>query len=143
MSFAPSKNLQHEVAELISHYPDGESRSASLMVLHAIQDEAGYISTEAMQWAAGEIGIKPLNLYELVTFYPMLREEQPGKFVLKVCHPQLRDGGWQGVARKFVQQTEARSQRARTANNGGQQVQHRVCRMPCQLRYGAGDDVQR
>ena len=85
MSFAPSKNLQHEVAELISHSPAGESRSASLMVLHAIQDEAGYISTEAMQWAAGEIGIKPLNLYELVTFYPMLREEQPGKFVLKVC----------------------------------------------------------
>ena len=85
MSFAPSKNLQHEVAELISHYPDGESRSASLMVLHAIQNEAGYISTEAMQWAASEIGIKPLNLYELVTFYPMLREEQPGEFVLKVC----------------------------------------------------------
>ena len=85
MSFAPSKNLQHEVAALISHYPAGESRSASLMVLHAIQDEAGYISTEAMQWAAGEIGIKPLNLYELVTFYPMLREEQQGKFVLKVC----------------------------------------------------------
>ena len=77
--------MQHEVTELISHYPDGESRSSSLMVLHAIQNEAGYISTEAMQWAASEIGIKPLNLYELVTFYPMLREEQPGKFVLKVC----------------------------------------------------------
>ena len=45
MSFAPSKNLQHEVTELISHYPDGESRSASLMVLHAIQDEAGELRT--------------------------------------------------------------------------------------------------
>jgi NADH-quinone oxidoreductase subunit E len=86
MSFTPTENLQQEVAELISHYPAGESRSASLMVLHAIQDEAGYISAEAMQWAASEIGIKPLNLYELVTFYPMLREEPPGKFVLKVCH---------------------------------------------------------
>ena len=85
MSFAPSANLQQEVAELISHYPEGESRSASLMVLHAIQAETGYISAEAMQWAADEIGIKPLNLYELVTFYPMLREEPPGKFVLKVC----------------------------------------------------------
>ena len=85
MSFTPSENLKQEVAELLTHYPEGEQRSASLMVLHAIQSEAGYISKEAMQWAAGEIGIQPLNLYELGTFYPMLREEQPGKYVLKVC----------------------------------------------------------
>ena len=85
MSFTPSDNLKQEVAELLTHYPEGEQRSASLMVLHAIQSEAGYISKEAMQWAAGEIGIQPLNLYELVTFYPMLRDEQPGKYVLKVC----------------------------------------------------------
>ena len=85
MSFTPSENLKQEVAELLTHYPEGEQRSASLMVLHAIQSEAGYVSKEAMQWAAGEIGIQPLNLYELVTFYPMLREEQPGKYVLKVC----------------------------------------------------------
>ena len=85
MSFTPSDNLKQGVAELLTHYPEGEQRSASLMVLHAIQSEAGYISKEAMQWAAGEIGIQPLNLYELVTFYPMLREEQPGKYVLKVC----------------------------------------------------------
>ena len=85
MSFSPSDNLKQEVAKLLTHYPEGEQRSASLMVLHAIQSEAGYISKEAMQWAADEIGIAPLNLYELVTFYPMLREEQPGKYVLKVC----------------------------------------------------------
>ena len=85
MSFSPSDNLKQEAAELLTHYPEGEQRSASLMVLHAIQSEAGYISKEAMQWAAAEIGIAPLNLYELVTFYPMLREEQPGKYVLKVC----------------------------------------------------------
>tara|TARA_Y100000589_G_scaffold253926_1_gene242700 strand:+ start:473 stop:964 length:492 start_codon:yes stop_codon:yes gene_type:complete len=85
MSFTPSNNLKEEVSELLTHYPEGEKRSASLMVLHAIQEEAGYISKEAMQWAANEIGIKPLNLYELVTFYPMLREEKAGKYVLKVC----------------------------------------------------------
>ena len=85
MRFTPSDNLKKEVSELLTHYPEGEKRSASLMVLHAIQEEDGYISKEAMQWAANEIGIKPLNLYELVTFYPMLREEKPGKYVLKVC----------------------------------------------------------
>ena len=35
MSFTPSNTLDAEVDELISHYPDGEKRSASLMVLHA------------------------------------------------------------------------------------------------------------
>ena len=85
MSFSPSDNLKQEVAERLTHYPEGEQRSASSMVLHAIQSEAGYISKEATQWAAGEIGIAPLNHYELVTIYPMLREEQPGKYVLKVC----------------------------------------------------------
>jgi NADH-quinone oxidoreductase subunit E len=85
MSFAPTDNLQQEVSELISHYPEDEKRSASLMVLHAIQEQEGFISSEAMQWAADKIGIQPLNLYELVTFYPMLREAKTGKYVLKVC----------------------------------------------------------
>ena len=85
MSFTPSDNLKEEVSELLTHYPEGEKRSASLMVLHAIQEEDGHISKEAMQWAANEIGIKPLNLYELVTFYPMLREEKAGEYVLKIC----------------------------------------------------------
>jgi len=85
MSFVPTDNLQQEVSKLITHYPEDQKRSASLMVLHAIQEQEGFISAEAMKWAADKIGIQPLNLYELVTFYPMLREEKAGKFVLKVC----------------------------------------------------------
>ena len=85
MSFAPTDHLQQEVTELISHYPEDQKRSASLMILHAIQEQEGFISGEAMKWAADKIGILPLNLYELVTFYPMLREEKAGKYVLKVC----------------------------------------------------------
>ena len=85
MSFAPSDHLQQEVTELISHYPEDQKRSASLMILHAIQEQEGFISGEAMKWAADKIGVLPLNLYELVTFYPMPREEKAGKYVLKVC----------------------------------------------------------
>ena len=85
MSFTPSNTLDAEVDELISHYPDGEKRSASLMVLHAIQEEHGYVDPEAMKWGAGKLDLQPLNLYELVTFYPMLRETPAGKYVLKVC----------------------------------------------------------
>ena len=85
MTFKPSKSLKAEVRELLKHYPKDQKRSASLMVLHAIQEEYGHVEREAMVWAAGELGLQPINLYELVTFYPMLREESPGKYVIKVC----------------------------------------------------------
>ncbi|MBL68268.1 MAG: NAD(P)H-dependent oxidoreductase subunit E [Verrucomicrobiales bacterium] len=85
MSFEPSKSLKAEVKELLTHYPKNEKRSASLMVLHAIQEEHGYVEPAAMEWAAGELGLQPINLYELVTFYPMLREAPAGRYVLKVC----------------------------------------------------------
>jgi NADH-quinone oxidoreductase subunit E len=85
MSFSPSKKLQAEVAELITHYPEGEKRSAALMVLHAIQDSRGCVDAPAMKWAANQLEIQPLHLYELVTFYPMLREQPVGKHVLRVC----------------------------------------------------------
>ena len=38
-----------------------------------------------MKWAASKLDLQPLNLYELVTFYPMLRETPTGKYGLKVC----------------------------------------------------------
>jgi NADH-quinone oxidoreductase subunit E len=85
MSFTPSKSLKAEVKELLTHYPKDQKRSASLMVLHSIQEEYGYVEREAMTWAANELGLQPISLYELVTFYPMLREESPGKYVIKVC----------------------------------------------------------
>ena len=85
MSFSPPKKLKAEVAELITHYPEGEQRSAALMVLHAIQDSRGYVDAPAMKWAAKQLEIQPLHLYELVTFYPMLREAPVGQHVLRVC----------------------------------------------------------
>jgi len=50
MSFAVPANLEGEIDELISHYP--QKRSASLMVLHAIQENFGWISQEAVEWTA-------------------------------------------------------------------------------------------
>ena len=85
MSFEPSKSLKAEVRKLLKHYPKDQKRSAALMVLHAIQEEHGYVERNAMEWAASELGLKPINLYELVTFYPMLREEPTGTYILKVC----------------------------------------------------------
>ncbi len=83
MNFAVSAKLDAEVEELLTHYP--EKRSASLMVLHAIQNQFGHISPEAMEWTARKLDLRPINVYELVTFYPMFHEQPVGKFHLRVC----------------------------------------------------------
>ena len=55
------------------------------MLLHAIQEHFGYISTEAVEWTAAKLELQPINIYELVTFYPMFRQEPVGKYQIKVC----------------------------------------------------------
>jgi NADH-quinone oxidoreductase subunit E len=83
MSFNVPTELESELNELLTHYP--EKRSASLMYLHAIQEKFGYISPEAMEWTATRLGLKPINIYELVTFYPMFRQAPAGKNHIRVC----------------------------------------------------------
>ncbi len=81
--FAMPAALEAEIDELITHYP--VKRSASLMVLHAIQEQFGWISQEAVEWMARKLGLQPINVYELVTFYPMFRQQPVGKYQIKVC----------------------------------------------------------
>jgi len=83
MSFTATKELEAEVDELITHYP--VKRAASLMVLHAIQGKFGWISHEAVQWTAKKLELQPINVFEILTFYPMLRQEPQGKYSIKVC----------------------------------------------------------
>jgi NADH-quinone oxidoreductase subunit E len=81
---ASFSSLDAEVAEIIKKYPVSK-RSAAMPVLHLLQDKFGYISDEAIQWAAGKLELQPINLLELVTFYPMYRRQPVGKYHIKVC----------------------------------------------------------
>jgi NADH-quinone oxidoreductase subunit E len=83
MSFNVPARLEAELDELLTHYP--EKRSASVMVLHALQDQAGFISSAALEWASEKLGLQPIQLLELATFYPMFRQAPAGKFHLKIC----------------------------------------------------------
>jgi NADH-quinone oxidoreductase subunit E len=83
MSFSVPAELEAELNELVTHYP--QKRSASLMFLHALQEHFGHISKEAMEWTAAKLDLQPINIYELVTFYPMFRQEPAGKHQIKVC----------------------------------------------------------
>ena len=75
--------LASEIDELITHYP--KKRSASLMLLHAVQEHFGYISRQAVEWIAAKLELRPINIYELVTFYPMFQQKPVGKYHLRVC----------------------------------------------------------
>lgn len=81
--FKVPPQLESEIDELITHYP--VKRSASLMLLHALQEHFGYLSKEAIEWTASKLGLQPINIYELVTFYPMFRQSPIGRHHLKVC----------------------------------------------------------
>ena len=83
MSFSIPAGLEAEIDELITHYP--VRRSASLMLLHAIQEHFGWVSPEAVQWTAAKLGLEPINVHELLTFYPMFRQAAPGRHQIKVC----------------------------------------------------------
>ena len=81
--FSLPASVLSQIDELITHYP--KKRSASLMLLHAIQEHFGYISKQAVEWIAAKLELQPINIYELVTFYPMFHQKPVGKYHLRVC----------------------------------------------------------
>lgn len=72
-----------QIDDVITHYP--VKRSAVLMLLHAIQEDIGYISKDAVEWIAAKLELQPINVYEVVTFYPMFRQRPIGRRHIKVC----------------------------------------------------------
>ena len=103
MTFTVPPQLEAEIDELISHYP--VKRSASLMLLHAVQEHFGHISRDAIEWIARKLELQPINIYELVTFYPMFRQEPAGRHQIKVCRTlSCALGGSAGLHHHFCGQ---------------------------------------
>ncbi len=71
--------------EAIGHYPVDHRRSAAMPLLHLWQEHFGFISDEGVQWIAAKLNLQPINILELVTFYPMFRRERAGKTHTRVC----------------------------------------------------------
>ena len=71
------------IERVITHYP--VKRSAVLPLLHLVQEEIGYVSPEAVEWIAARLELQPINVQEVVTFYPMFRQQPIGRRHVKVC----------------------------------------------------------
>jgi len=72
-----------KIDEVITHYP--VKRSAAMPLLHLVQEDQGYVSPEAIEWVAQRLELQPINIYELVTFYPMFRQKPAGRRHIKIC----------------------------------------------------------
>ena len=79
-------NLKPETIEkidkLVPRYPT--MRSAALPLCHLVQEDQGYLSNEAMEWIAQRLDLQPINIIEIVSFYPMLRTEPTGQYHVRV-----------------------------------------------------------
>ncbi len=80
----PPELLNH-IDEVIARYPVS-SRSASLPILHLWQNHFGYVDESAIEWIASKLGLQPINILELVTFYPWFRQQAAGRIMIRVCH---------------------------------------------------------
>jgi NADH-quinone oxidoreductase subunit F len=77
--------LKRQVDAAIAQYPPERKRSAALPLLHLWQERFGFISDEGIRWIADKLELQPINILELVTFYPMLRQKRAGKTHVRVC----------------------------------------------------------
>ena len=78
------QGLLAAVDEAVTHYPVSK-RSASLPLLHLWQNHFGWIDDSGVDWIARRLGLEPINILELVTFYPWFRQTAPGKKIIRVC----------------------------------------------------------
>jgi NADH-quinone oxidoreductase subunit F len=77
--------LERTMDEAIARYPKDHRRSAAMPLLHLWQEHFGFISDEATFWIADKLGLQPINILEVVTFYPMFRQRPAGKTHIRIC----------------------------------------------------------
>lgn len=83
MTFSPE--LEARFAKLLTSYPPGRQRSAMIPMLIYAQDEIGHVSQELIEEVARRIGVKPLQVEEVLTYYSMLHRKPMGKYHVQVC----------------------------------------------------------
>jgi len=78
-----SEKAKKKIEEIVARYPEKEA--ALLPVLHVTQQEFGFISAVQEEMVARILGVKPIKVRELVTFYTMFFRKSLGKYHIQVC----------------------------------------------------------
>jgi NADH-quinone oxidoreductase subunit E len=80
-----SPQLEQKFQQLLSNYPEGRQRSAMIPMLIYAQDEIGSVTPELMEEVAKRVGVTPLQVEEVMSYYSMLHRKPMGKFHVQVC----------------------------------------------------------
>ena len=79
----------------VAKYPADQKQSAVMACLTIVQEEQGFVSAESEKLVADYLGMAPIAVHEVTTFYNMYNQQPVGKYKLNVCTNlpcQLRDG---------------------------------------------------
>jgi NADH-quinone oxidoreductase subunit E len=91
-----SEESKARFAREVAKYPADQKQSAVMACLTIAQQELGYISAETEKEVAEYLGMAPIAVHEVTSFYNMYNQKPVGKYKLNVCTNlpcQLRDGG--------------------------------------------------
>nr|MDP2191580.1 NADH-quinone oxidoreductase subunit NuoE [Rhodoferax sp.] len=91
-----SEESKVRFAQEVAKYPADQKQSAVMACLAIVQQQLGYVSTESEKIVADFLGMAPIAVHEVTTFYNMYNQHPVGKYKLNVCTNlpcQLRDGG--------------------------------------------------
>lgn len=75
------KRIDREIAK----YPPGQQQSAVMAALSIAQDEKGWLTDDVMESVAAYLGMAPIAVFEVATFYNMYNLKPVGKHKLTVC----------------------------------------------------------
>ena len=75
------KKIDREIAK----YPPDQKRSAVMSALIVAQDEKGWLSPQVMDFVAQYLGMAPVAVYEVATFYTMYNLHETGRHKLTIC----------------------------------------------------------
>ena len=79
----------------VAKYPPDQKQSAVMACLAIVQQEQGFVSRESEEGVAAYLGMAPIAVHEVTTFYNMYNQQPVGQFKLNVCTNlpcALRDG---------------------------------------------------
>ena len=90
-----SDAIKERFARELTKFPADQKQSAVMACLTIVQKERGYVSRASEDEVAAYLGMAPIAVYEVTTFYNMYNQQPVGKFKINVCTNlpcQLRDG---------------------------------------------------
>ena len=86
MSVQLSAHVREEIDRWVAKFPPDRKRSAVISALHAAQHENhGFLSTDLMDAVAAYLGLAPIQVYEVATFYSMFETKPVGRHHVSVC----------------------------------------------------------